>query len=209
MLLLPDGEKGSFPLSHEWFLRGAPYIAEHPLLEKVPRQLLVELQHFDLAGPVVPDMKYLDQIDPILMLWNNHDLDRVKTQGLLFETRVGDGRLLVSALRHTQDTNAVGQWLAQLLVDHLATGPQPRHALADATVEFMRAKIDEQRIDLTKQTWQFQPDADNQGLEDKWHEPDYKPGDAWKPIRIGQAWEGLGLSDTRWLGMVSDGSDDP
>ena len=59
-------------------------------------------------------------------------------------------------------------------------------------VEFMKAKIDEQRIDLTKQTWQFQPDADNQGLEHKWHQPDYEPDDAWKPIRIGQAWEGLG-----------------
>ncbi len=192
VLLLPDGETGSFPLSDEWFLRGAPYVADHPLLQRVPRQMLVELQHFDLAGPVVPDMKYLDQIDPILMLWNNHDLDLVKTQGLLFETRVGNGRLLVSALHHTEKTNAVGSWLVHTLADHLITGPAPRHALTHATIAFVKAKIDEQRIDLTERTWQFQPDPDDQGLQRRWQLPTYTPDEAWKPIRIGQAWEGLG-----------------
>ena len=86
VLVLPDGQKGSFPLTEEWFLRGAPYIADHPLLKNIPRQLLVELQHFDLASAVIPDISYLEEIDPIVMLWNNHDLDKVKTQGLVFET---------------------------------------------------------------------------------------------------------------------------
>ena len=56
VLLLPDGQKNSFPLSSHWFLRGAPYIPEHALAETIPRDLLLELQHFDLSSQVVPDM---------------------------------------------------------------------------------------------------------------------------------------------------------
>ena len=36
VLLFPDGQNGSFPLSDEWFLRGAPYIPDHPLSENNP-----------------------------------------------------------------------------------------------------------------------------------------------------------------------------
>jgi hypothetical protein len=192
VLLLPNGEKGSFPVSDQWFLRGAPYIPEHPLLERVPRNLLIELQHFDLAGPVIPDIQYLEQIDPLLMLWNNHDLEVVKTQGLVFESCVGSGRLLVSALRHTGETNAAGRWLAQTFVQHLTDGPMPERGFAEATIELMKAKIKEQRIDLTQRSWEFRPDPENQGLQRNWHRPTYTPGDTWKEIRIGRAWEGLG-----------------
>lgn len=192
VIVLPNGEQGSFPLEDQWFLRGAPYIAAHPLLERVPRKLLLELQHFDLAGPVIPDIKYAGQIDPILMLWNNHDLDGVKTQGLVFETKLGQGRLLVSALEHTAPTNAAGHWLARQLVDHVANGPAPVHALDKATINVMKARLDEQRIELVSRSWQFKPDAENQGLQRQWQLPGFVPDESWKPIRIGQAWEGQG-----------------
>ena len=55
----------------------------------------MELQHFDLAGPVIPNVTYLENITPILMLWFTHDLPQVQTQGLVFETQVGRGRMLV------------------------------------------------------------------------------------------------------------------
>ncbi len=192
VLLIPDGQKGSFPLRDEWFLRGAPYLPTHPLLQQIPRQLLLELQHFDLAGPVIPDVRYLDQIDPILMLWNNHDLDHVKTPGLIFETRVGQGRLLVSAVNHAGTGNAVGRWLLPALVEHLRSGPQPRHALTAQTLAFMRQKVDEQRIELASTPWQLRVDAENQGLQLGWHAADYQPDEQWKPIQIGRAWEGQG-----------------
>lgn len=207
VMVLPDGEPGSFPLRDEWFLRGAPHIAHHPLLNEIPRELLLELQHFDLAGPVIPDISYLEEITPILSLWNNHDLERVKTQGLVFETRVGQGRMLVSALRHNAECNAAGPWLARLFARHLATGAPPSRALSAATVNGLRAKIDEKRLDLTEPSWRFLPDPDNMGLERGWHLPSLALDDTWKPIRIGRAWEGQGyptLDGWAWYRLEVD-----
>lgn len=131
VLLLPDGQKGSFPLSDHWFLRGAPYVPQSVLSAKAPHDFLVELQHFDLAGPVIPDIKYVEGVDPILMLWDTHDQAAVKTHGLIFETWVGKGRLLVSAVRHTGATNAAGRWLLRTLLDHLSFSAQPKNVLPD------------------------------------------------------------------------------
>jgi hypothetical protein len=141
VLLLPDGKVNSFPLADHWFLRGGPYLSGHPLLRIIPRELFVETQHFDLVGRVVPEVKYLEQIDPILMLWDNHDIKEVRTHGLLFEARVGRGRLVVSALRHGGPTNAVGRWLLDVLLKHLRTGPEPTHSLAADTRQQLREKL--------------------------------------------------------------------
>jgi hypothetical protein len=65
------------------------------------------------------------------MLWDSHDLKTIKTHGLVFETRVGKGRLLVSALRHTGRENAAGRWLLQVLVEQLKAPNPPKHLLAD------------------------------------------------------------------------------
>jgi hypothetical protein len=152
VLLFADGQKGSFPTSDEWFLRGAPYIPDHPLSAKIPREMFLELQHFDLAGPVIPDVAYVESVTPILMLWFTHDLPQVKTQGLVFETRVGRGRLLVSALRHTSASQAAGPWLARIFADHLAHGPLPQSAVDAQTVKQLKATIETQPIDLTPKT---------------------------------------------------------
>ncbi len=141
VLLLPDGGKGSFKLEDHWFLRGAPYVNPAALGGAVPRGLLVELQAFDLAGGVIPDLPWLDQVDPLLMLWDTHDLSTVKTHGLVFETRVGPGRLLVSALNHRGATNAAGRWLLGILVEHLANGPAPQRQLADSLWRDLRARL--------------------------------------------------------------------
>jgi hypothetical protein len=195
VLLLPDGEAHSLPVRDHWFLRGGPFVAEHPLLQKVPRDLLVETQHFDLAGPVIPEIAYLDQIDPILMLWDNHDLKEVRTHGLLFETRVGQGRLLVSALRHDGRTNAVGRWLLDALLEHLANGPQPRHALNSETIARMREKLREQKVELVKLPWRFKPDPKGEGLRQGWQAADAHVDRDWKTIRVGQYWERQGYPD--------------
>lgn len=134
VLMLPDGQRRSFPLNAHWFLRGAPYVPEHPLTQRAPRAFWIELQHFDLARSVIPDLGYLEQIAPVLLLWDTHDLKTVKTHGLLFETRVGQGRLLVSALRHHESWNAAGQWLLPELIEHLATGPVPQQTLTESTL---------------------------------------------------------------------------
>lgn len=141
VLLLPDGQSGSFPLNAHWFLRGAPFVPEHPIIERAPRSFWIELQHFDLAGDVIPELRYLDQIDPILLLWDTHDLKTVKTHGLLFETRVSQGRLLVSALRHHEAWNAAGLWLLAELIEHLENGPPPRHTLTDSPWSWLKKSL--------------------------------------------------------------------
>jgi hypothetical protein len=167
------------------------YDRNHPLTKTVPREMFVELQHFDLAGPVIPQIEYLDLIDPILLLWATHDLDCVDTHGLLFETGVGHGRLLVSALRHTGETNAAGRWMLDALVEHLAHGPRARHALEEDTQRRMREKLLEAKIPLVEKPWRFAPDPENDGLKKGWHLP-ATTDDDWKEIRIGQSWEGQG-----------------
>jgi len=191
VLLLANGRKGSLPLVDHWFLRGAPFVSGHALTKTIPRELFVELQHFDLAGPVIPRIDYLEQVDPILLLWDTHDLDHVLTHGLVFETRVGEGSLLVSALRHTGRTNAAGRWLLDAMLEHLADGPEPVRGLDDDTRRRMREKLHEKKVPLVARPWRFAPDPKDEGLKRGWHLPATRDED-WKEIRIGQHWEGQG-----------------
>jgi hypothetical protein len=192
VLLLPDGRRDSLPLNAHWFLRGAPYVPGHALERRVPRNLLVELQHFDLAADVVPDINYLEAIDPILMLWDTHDLKTVKTHGLVFETRAARGRLLVSALRHAGAENAAGRWLLGVFLDHLETGAMPRNALPDEVWAYLRNKLHAERTNLVACAWRFKPDPGNQGLAEGWHKVVLASEDGWQNIRVGTAWESQG-----------------
>lgn len=214
VLLQPNNKRGSFPTRSHWFLRGGPFInRQHAFFKEESRfdnstisAMMVELQHFDLASDVIPDINYLEEIDPILMLWDNHDIKEVKTHGLVFETRVGKGRLLVSALNHSGDTNAAGKWLLHAFQKHLDSGPPPRNALKPETIARMRAKLNEKKFDLVTKSWQFQPDAKNEGLKLGWEKPGFDD-QAWKPIKIGQHWEGQGhnaLDGWAWYRLTVD-----
>ena len=152
VLLLPDGKKNSFPLSSHWFLRGAPVIPDHALTRKIPRDMLLELQHFDLASEVIPDIDYLENIDPVLMLWDTHDLKTIKTHALVFETRAAKGRLLVSALNHAGQANAAGRWLLQVFLEHLASPAAPRNALSDGLWTSVKSQLHAERTNLTTRT---------------------------------------------------------
>ena len=195
VLLLPDGQKGSFPLRSHWFLRGAPYISDHPLTKQIPRDLLLELQNFDLASQVVPEINYLESIDPVLMLWDTHDLKTVKTHGLIFETRAAKGRLLVSAVNHAGQDNAAGHWLLQALLDYLNTPATPRNALPDDVWTSLKEQLHAERTNLVACTWRFKPDPKNEGLSQGWQQVKLAAGDGWKDIRIGAAWESQGFPD--------------
>ncbi len=207
VLLLPNGGKNSFPLNSHWFLRGAPYIPSHALSGKVPRQLLLELQHFDLASQVVPDLQYLEQIDPMLMLWDTHDLKTIKTHGLIFETRAGQGRLLVSAVRHAGTNNAAGRWLLATLIEHLSSSPAPNHGFSDELWAHLKNKLHAEITNLVSVPWQFKPDPKNEGLGLGWHKPVLASTNDWKPIRIGAAWESQGyqsLDGWAWYRLAVD-----
>ncbi|HEY2784108.1 MAG TPA: glycoside hydrolase family 2 TIM barrel-domain containing protein [Fimbriiglobus sp.] len=192
VLLLPDNKPGSPPLQSHWFLRGGPAVFDHPALKNAPHDFLVELQHFDLAGDVIPNVTYLKEIDPILLLWDNHDIREVRTHALAFSTRVGKGRLLVSALKHDGDTNAAGKWLLGEFGHYLADGPEPRNALSPATIAGIRNMLTEVKVELGgDRKWKFKPDPKNEGVTAGWHKPDFKDT-AWADIKTNAHWEGQG-----------------
>jgi hypothetical protein len=194
VLMLPDGQTDSFATSDHWFLRGGPYIPDHPLLNTIPRDLLVDLQAFDLAGRILPRIDpYLDQLDPLLLLWDNHDAKTTSTHALVFETRVGQGRLLVSALNHGPRDSAAGRWLLNVFLNHLRSGPEPKHSLDSETLSRLHEHLGAQTIDLSKRTWRFRPDPENQALALGWHRPETDDaGPDWSDIRIDAHWESQG-----------------
>jgi hypothetical protein len=188
VLLLPDGKGQSFALSPHWFLRGGPYIPSSALSRRIPREFFVELQHFDLADDVVPNLPQLESFDPILMLWDTHDQDAVKTHGIIFETRAAKGRLLVSATRHTS-SNAASRWLLDALLDHLDADEPPHHALPDDVWGYLKARLHADQTNLVSQLWQFKPDPKGKGLTQGWHSPALASDADWKSIHIGTWWE--------------------
>jgi hypothetical protein len=188
VLFLPDGNSPSFALSSHWFLRGGPYIPTNSLSQRIPRDFFVELQHFDLAADVVPNLPQLESFDPILMLWDTHDLDVVKTHGIIFETRAAKGRLLVSAARHTS-SNAAGRWLLDALLNHLDSDDMPRHALPDDVWGYLKARLHADQTNLVSRLWQFKPDPKGEGLTQGWHSTALASDADWKPIHIGTWWE--------------------
>jgi hypothetical protein len=209
VLLLPDGCKGSPPLRPHWFLRGGPLVAPHPSLRGTPRQMIVELQHFDLAGDVIPDVGYLDEIEPVVVLWDNHDIKEVKTHALVFEAKVGEGRLFVSALRHGGTNNPAGKWLLDRFALHLASNHHPKRALSPGACRLLREKLDERSIDLTAKVWRFKPDPKNEGVTGNWYKPNRQPDATWSDIRVGRHWEGQGFPSLDGLAWYRLGVDVP
>jgi hypothetical protein len=195
VLLLPDNGPGSPPLQSHWFLRGGPVVFPHPALPGLHHDFFVETQHFDLASDVIPNFWYLDEIDPILSLWDTHDIRDVRNHALAFSTRVGNGRLLVSALRHDGENNAAGQWLQSEFMHYLATGPEPRKALSPETIAGIRRKLAEQKLELGgNQIWKFNPDPKDEGLAKGWHNTEFNSSD-WADIKIDRCWEAQGYPD--------------
>lgn len=204
VLLLPNGRRGSLPLQDVWFLRGGPWVARHPFLRSLPRDLLVDLQAFDLAGPVVPEPGYWRDVRPLLMLWHNHDLDHVQTHGIVFDVAVERGHLMVSALRHDGDTNAAGPWLLAEWINRLAVSPRPSGGFSLERVRQVADELREQRIDLTAREWNFRIDGKNEGKDEGWERLENWPAQDVKKIRIGAAWEGQGyprLDGWAWYGL--------
>ena len=224
VIMLPDNQPGSFPLTEHWFLRGAPATFDHPSRTWNPTFLLNqqgklnqltmidELQHFDLAGSVIPEVdSFISYADPWLVLWDNHDRRDVRTHGLVFEMPVGEGTLFVSALKHHDLSNTVGQWLLQHWIDRLATqtrSPQTKDAeqhAAEVATRLHQA-IHRQEIDLQHESWKFQP-VDRfdgtlsselsinqiQKMAESWAQAEFDDRH-WDNIRIDRHWESQGYA---------------
>lgn len=197
--MIPDGSEGSLPLQDHWFLRGGPVITSRHANWNALHDMLVELQHFDLASRIVPELQWLDQLDPLVMLWDNHDIARVKTHGLLFASQVGDGKLMVDAIHSEARAmeSAAGRFLLHRIL-HTLKEPQPDPSQATLarmdtqTLEGMKNKLALKTLPLTQREWQFRIDTENRGLSLGWHQPEIEATEDWKPMQIGKHWESLG-----------------
>lgn len=203
VLMLPDGQNGSFPLSDHWFLRGGPIVnSESSWNQRHP--MVRDLQHFDLAGRVVPDVAWLDEMTPMVMLWDNHDIASVKTHGLVFACRFGKGLLLVDALQHGDAANAAGmtmladdlRWLVeQGMVESDHTSKKSRIAeMEPESIRSIKDKLQEKVISLIDLEWRFLPDPKNEGIERGWNKLELETSESadWKEIRIGKHWDAQG-----------------
>jgi hypothetical protein len=189
VLMCPDGSKNSFPLRSQWFLRGGPAIPRDVARMGIPPGLLVDLQHFDLSGKVIPDAKFLSDATPIAALWDTHDHLGITTHALAFEAKVGKGLLLVSTFDHA--SSPAGQWLFHEFLRELEKPSREISTLNPLVWARLRQEINAQEINLAKSSWHFKPDPENIGLKENW--PANPAGAAeWPAIHIGRAWESQG-----------------
>jgi hypothetical protein len=189
-VMLHAGDRpGSLRTEAMWSLRGAPFAPPHPVHERVPAELLLELASFDLeSGRVLPWGELRDQIDPILAFWETHDIPQVRFHLLAGACRVGKGRLLVTTLRLDGPTNPAGAFVQQAFAEHLLRGPAPKRELSSATIAALRGQLTEKRIELP--TWRFRTDPEDAGRAANWQDPKTDASVApWRDLRAGAHWE--------------------
>jgi len=195
VLLLANNQPNSFPTQDHWFLRGGPIVADE-LAKLFEPQMLIDLQPFDLAGNVIPNIRYMDQIDPLFMLWEAHDLDHIRNNGLLFHMPVGEsGNMVVCCLNLDGEDNVVGRYVKKRLIEALGDG-----GLFDELDDPMRGQqnlvrlrdeCSQRKVMLDDKTWKFRVDGQNHGVAQSWCAPDHDDA-GWSDIRIDRHWESQG-----------------
>lgn len=192
IVLLANNQPGSFPLKSHWFLRGGPVVNVQPFEETVPHQMLVELQHFDLAGDIVPNLQHwLPVIEPMLLLWDNHDLQTINTHGVLFAIRLENGAAIFVSAAHSRETPAARFLLERLVATALSDAgemPEPDRGLP---LSVLREALDAETVRLDQDPWWFQPDPEHQGQKLGWNLPEFDAS-SWARIRTDRHWEGQG-----------------
>ena len=148
VLLLASKWPGAFATVPHMYWRDQPLVppvglwAEMRDSGRVPDILntILQLQHYDLTrnySQVVPvkDLEIEDEVDPLLRLFDTHDMPDVWTFDQLCATRCGSGMLMISSLDHS---TPAGQWLLSELVRYCsewngvgATHGSPETALND------------------------------------------------------------------------------
>ncbi|HRF02601.1 MAG TPA: hypothetical protein PLI18_18965, partial [Pirellulaceae bacterium] len=190
VVMIPDGEVGSFGTRSHWFLRGAPIIADRLLEFGAPREFWTDLQHFDLAGDVIGDWEELDRIEPLLSLWDNHDIKQVKTHLLVARMSVGQGELLVSALPIDRP-GAAGAWVLQRLIDQVGAARRADEPIGAENLARLQAETGRRELRLDDRAWKFATDPERRGGDEGFSTSDFDDA-TWSEIRIDSHWEGQG-----------------
>jgi len=188
VLHLVSETRGAFQTEGTWFLRGTVWAPPNPsnILERVPGQLLQDLQLFELGGEAVLRGETLwDQVEPLLMFVETHDLRRVRPNFLLFACNVGRGKLVVSCLRHQEgrEENYAGFWLARELLHFLWLGPPPVFSWKEETIAALRSSL---YADILKVEgpWRFRKDPEKVGLKEGWEREAFDD-DTWNSLSGG------------------------
>jgi hypothetical protein len=195
-LMLADGTPGSFRRADHWFLRGGPIVGKS--LEQwsqrrgFPVDLITSLQPFDLGSPVIAKPRFLEQTDPWLLLWDNHDLDHYRTHALVFRCQVGKGQLLVSSLEHRKPSFPAGPWLLRELATAISQVPDAAEGEA-FWKDRLQKDLHSTRVRLPATGWKFQPDPEGVGVKEGWHQPDWDDSN-WPAIEIEKPWDGQGYA---------------
>ncbi len=182
VLLLASDRRGSFRVEPIWFLRGTAWAPPEPkgFFERFPREMLAYLQLFDLQGKgVIRGERLWGEVDPLLAFFETHDLDRVRPDLLLFQTRVGKGRLLVSALA-PRLSGIFGRWLLE--------GPAPERGLGKETIQALRQALSGEILKV-RGAWLFRKDPEGKGLEMGWEKAGIDP-EGWISLRARSGEEG-------------------
>lgn len=190
VLLLPNGKAGSVPVADHWFLRGGVVRGMEAPIPLPTQNMMAELQPFDLAGPVIRQPEYLDEVTPLMLLWDNHDIDHYRTHAVAYVTAIGKGRLLVSTFQHAPSQGAAGPYVLQELYRVLRSKDSVR-SLSASRIQRLKSDLSDRERAMPAEGWSFRPDPHEEGINQNWHMPDTDRSD-WKSIAIGKHWDSQG-----------------
>lgn len=180
VLLEVEDLPGSFVAPKHWMLRGSLWMPDHPVIEQLGRNFFLDLCVHELHPKgLVPLRELFDHVDPIVAFFDTHDHATVDDYGLVFETAIGSGRLIVSAIPLSGSIAA--RHLRRVLIDRLLEQDAPTRSLPEETIQAMKNRLDAESLALTPLDWQFRTEPENA-----------EPGE-WTTIHVGQSWEGQGF----------------
>jgi hypothetical protein len=136
VILLASKANGALGTSYEWLFGQSPLIIEQGPVQQGDSEWIIDLLGYDLTrhyARVIPveTLGITDSVDPLIRLVYTHDQRRVKFFDMLFHTRVGDGRLMVSSLDHSE---APGQYLLHRMINHMQQAADSPIAKLDSTL---------------------------------------------------------------------------
>jgi hypothetical protein len=228
VVLLTSKWPGALGSHHHYFWRDAFFAPPVGPFDRDDTDLLVRLHPFDLTfdkAEVIPvdELGITNAVDPLIRLYDAHDLSTVITYDALFATRVGDGMLIASSLDHSTDG---GQWVLGKLCAWASewamsgVGAKPRFAqggtsaaptgdedgrsmasplrafpVTSIPVDSMRelATARANQIIPLDEGWRFILDPEQQGEETGYQRPELMI-EFTEPISCGKSWESQGYS---------------
>ncbi|MCH7472718.1 hypothetical protein IIA79_07200 [bacterium] len=205
VILLTSKWPGALGSYHHYFWRDAIFVPPvGPWRRESDRERIVELQMYDLnkeSAQVIPvdDLGITSDVDPLLRLFDTHDLSTVVTYDQVFATGVGSGMLIASSLDHS---TPAGQWVLGELVrwadEWIADGwlstirPFPATAMSPERLHELAVSRANGILALDE-GWQFKLDPGQDGEDEGWMLPGYDASD-WDAVRAGVGWEAQGYA---------------